>query len=398
MEGPMQEDVEQIRLQVRYESDRELLTEYTSCLTRGGCLLHTKKELDVGTEFLLEMASDPNFPATNVRGKVVRVPRREDDYEVAVQYVADEKTREALEVVLARVMVDSNQEYVRRQPRIPVNLVCVDNHNTRYLVRDVSRGGMGIVLPRESKLPADVEIGTLLSINLGLNQKSEVQLAGHVAWIRPRTEAQRAAFGVQFHIHNDTQRMVVLGLTHLLRPETILLQFFPGQTFDPRAFEEFAVSRAPLFDLPLIAMQRAVAHINRHTGATLTGKKTSKPVEWGTRETFSAGVTFKGALAGEIWIKTDMNFATRLSRIYLPDDTNRLDLMRDSLMELLSTIAGQMGDELEVHGYAIDVIPPKPGAKSFETFPGQQVTIYELTGVDAPVELTVVNSAPVPNL
>lgn len=352
-------------------------------------MLHTQRAIDVGTEFLFEMVSDPNLPATQVHGTVTRVTPRGSDFEVAVQYESDQRSREALDVVLGRVMGGMNPEYTRRHPRIPINLVCVDEAGTRYLVFDISRGGMGLVLSAGVDLPPGVENGTLLSVNVAVFDRAEITIAGHVAWARAREPNQRAGFGVQFHLRHDGQRMAVLGMTHLLRPDKLSLRFYPGQIFDPRASDEFTVVRAPLFDVPLIAMRRALFNFNRFLGLDLKGKHIQGNSNQLGANAVSVHVGFRGALSGEIWLRTTQAFASRLSRVYLSEDTTRIDLIKDSLTELLSTIAGQMGDELEVHGYAIDVVPPNPEVTQLEPRTGMQTVSYVLEGAGEPIELTV---------
>jgi CheY-specific phosphatase CheX len=286
-----------------------------------------------------------------------------------------------------------NPEFTRRHPRIPVNLVCIDEADTRYLVFDISRGGMGLVLSAGADLPQGVEKGTLLNASVVVYDKAEISIAGHIAWARERAPNQRAALGVQFHLRHDGQRMAVLGMTHLLRPDKLSLRFYVGQTFDPRASDEFVVLRAPLFDVPLIAMKLALFNFSRFLGIELKAKHIHRQTNQFAPNSVSVHVGFNGALSGEIWLRTSQAFATRLSRVYLSEDTQRIELIKDSLTELLSTIAGQMGDELEIHGYAIDVVPPNPEVTHLEPRHGMQSVSYLLEGAGEPIEFTVITAS-----
>ncbi|HRC54761.1 MAG TPA: PilZ domain-containing protein, partial [Kofleriaceae bacterium] len=123
------------------------MTEYTACLARGGCLLVTRRAVEVGSLFRFEMVCQEQAEAVELEGEVVRVRPIHGDtmsYELAVQY-RSHTAQAALEELLARIGTDDTHSHqiVRRFPRIPVNLPAEDSQGLgrRYLIRDLSAGG-----------------------------------------------------------------------------------------------------------------------------------------------------------------------------------------------------------------------------------------------------------------
>lgn len=377
-----------IRLKVRYSNDRELLTEYTGSISRGGCVIKTEKPIPVGTEFLFEMSSDQNLAAAEVRGRVVRVSEGQGRYDVVVQYSSDERTRQALEAVLMRVMVDPHRIQVRQHPRIPVNLVCRGEveREDKYLVRDLSMGGMGLALAAGRPLPDKLELGTGAHIKIKLGQDATIYLQGRVAWLAAMSEKRRATVGVQFQTLTDSQRLVIYGMTHLFRPEELLLSF----DFDQVHREQFAMEPPPhptLHDLPLIVRQSAITAIKKISGLTLTSASVGELPAMLVGSGVCVG--FSGALEGEILLAATPKFASQFADRFLDESVGDAEVVSDAMREFLSTVLGQTGDSLEEHGYAIDVLPSTETSFTATPKTGEQRFIYHLEGAGDPVVLAV---------
>lgn len=180
-------------------------------------------------------------------------------------------------------------------------------------------------------------------------------------------------------------------MLHLLRPNELLVrfeldEFVAGDAVVPAP----PPPRSALLDLPYIAMQCAVNTVGDCVGSPISAAtlaSTSLDVD---NEFFCVGVGITGALDGELWLATNPRFASRLASAYLHEETDTAEVVRDALNELLSTIAGQVGDTLEAEGYLIDVTPPIDAQLGVEPKPGEQRSTHALEGTLEPLELVVI--------
>lgn len=226
-----------IRLKVTYESARSLVTEYTTSVSKGGCLVETTRPLPMGTQFLFEMYDRGATEPVEIEGRVVRSEPVEgtDRYLVGIEYVASEERRAALDQVLERVFAEHRQEKARRHPRIPVNLVARDGRDARlrYLIRDLSLGGLGLRLPGNRDLPEGLALKTAVAFSIELEEHAAVEIAGEVVWmLQGRSGFTQAGIGVEFLPLTKSKRQVLEKLLRLHRPASLKVSFVtPPKSF-----------------------------------------------------------------------------------------------------------------------------------------------------------------------
>lgn len=217
-----------IRLKVSFRSARSLVTEYTTSVSKGGCQLRAKKGLKPGTRFVFEMfARDADEPV-KVEGEVVRSMLGPDGlYEVGVRYVASSGERAALAKLLEEIVAEQRFEKARRHPRIPVNLVARDSADASrlYLVRDLSRGGLGLRLPDGQELPPALATGRKVWLEVTLVDE-KVDIAGQVVWsTQGRAGFTHAGAGVAFEELEGRRLSAFEALARLERPKDLALRF-----------------------------------------------------------------------------------------------------------------------------------------------------------------------------
>ena len=157
-----------MRLKVEFRNARALLTEYTTSVSKGGCRIECRQQLKLGTRFIFEMFAKNSREPVEIEGVVTRCDKSltPDLYEIGIQYAPSEGKRAALEGVLDEIFEEHRYEKARLHPRLPVNLVVGDSVDPglKYLIRDLSRGGMGLRLPAAAQLPGHIQSGALVCL------------------------------------------------------------------------------------------------------------------------------------------------------------------------------------------------------------------------------------------
>jgi hypothetical protein len=220
-----------IRLNVVYRSARSLVTEYTTSVSRGGCRLQCKQAIAVGTNFVFQMLANKSTLPVEIVGEVMwcRPATEPGLFDVGVKYVPSEDKRAALESVLEQIFQEHDKEPTRLHVRVPVNLVAQDTvtPTRRYLVRDISHGGIGLRLPMDLDLPDDLVPRTLVNFAVKLGQ-SVVEIGGEVVWtLKRRPGFTHAAIGVAFVGAGPAQHEIIDALVHLSRPAELFLTLVP---------------------------------------------------------------------------------------------------------------------------------------------------------------------------
>lgn len=219
-----------IRLKVTYKSARALITEFTTCVSRGGCAIRSPRQLDVGTRFVFELSARGEESGVEIEGEVVRCDpsAAQGQWEIGIRYITAAQGRATLESVLEKVFAEHQYEKARRHPRVPVNLVAedVDDPSRRYLIRDVSRGGLGLRLAQNESLPDNVTAGARVTFTIQFPDSVAVDLRAEVAWTaQARPPYRQGALGLSFPVLGTRQLEVLEMLVRLHRPERILVSF-----------------------------------------------------------------------------------------------------------------------------------------------------------------------------
>ncbi len=174
-----------IRLKVVYKTPHNLLAEFTRSLGRGEVTIPSRKSVPVGTRFIFELRTQGSKDPVEVLGNVLRVTESlPGQYLLHIRYQAPEN-RPGLDALL-KVFLDSHRyEKVRKHPRLPLFLKVGEATRTassvEYVVRDISRGGLGMEI-LASKPPSHLTAGTpfLLELHLDLGH---LALHGEIAWL-----------------------------------------------------------------------------------------------------------------------------------------------------------------------------------------------------------------------
>ena len=191
-----------VRLKVNYKSAESLLGEYNRSVAQGHVAIESRKELPLGTRFVIELRASGIPAAVEVLGEVVEViPFNSGKYLLGIRYDPG-PDRSGVEAVLSRIFAAQEHEKMRRYPRIPINLRANEDliDSTPYVVRDISRGGAGVVVELPG-MPSDVVVGAPFLLELRIGEFG-LALPGEVAWaVSPPAERSlwfSPAFGVSF--------------------------------------------------------------------------------------------------------------------------------------------------------------------------------------------------------
>lgn len=191
-----------IRLQVSYKTPEAVLTEFTRSVGKSVVALESRKKVPLGTRFIFELKAAGVEEPIEVHGEVVQVaPTERAKWRLTIRYDAGDN-RKGLDALLQRIFDAHQKEKVRKHPRIPIQLRATEEapYSPSYLVRDISRGGVGIEI-ESPKLPKQVYVGNAFLLELSLSLGT-LSLHGEVAWVfAPQAERARwlnPSFGVHF--------------------------------------------------------------------------------------------------------------------------------------------------------------------------------------------------------
>lgn len=229
------DDRQPIRLKVVYRNARSLITEYTSSISRGGCRLQSKKELEPGTRFIFDLFARNSETPVNIEGRVAwcKPSATAGTFDVGIQYSTTREQDESLQRVLAAIFADEQNEKARLHPRIPVNLVADDavDPEMKYLIKDLSRGGVGLRLPAEANVPASVEMRTFVVFAVTFPGEQPLEVGGEVVWtVQGRAGYTTPAIGVAFVGMGEAQQSAIDRLCGLVRPESLTITFGPRKS------------------------------------------------------------------------------------------------------------------------------------------------------------------------
>ena len=198
-----------MRLRVSYKSPAALLGEFTRSVGKGTVALESAHRLPVGTRFVFELRAQGVEVPVEVLGEVVEVAAPSPGkYLLGVRYDPG-GGRDGVDTVLRKIFEAQANEKARRFPRVPIRLQATEDapRSASYLIRDLSRGGVGIEV-EAPRLPEAVRVGTpcLLEIWIALGT---LTLHGEVVWTSAappdRQKLANPTFGVNFgKLRQDT--------------------------------------------------------------------------------------------------------------------------------------------------------------------------------------------------
>nr|WP_211193869.1 PilZ domain-containing protein [Pyxidicoccus fallax] len=191
-----------VRLKVAYKTPQSLVGEYTRSVGQGGVTLETRRSLPLGTRFTFELHAGGVPRPVEVLGEVVQVePREAQRFLLTVRYGVGED-RTALDAMLQRIYSAQEHDGLRRFPRLPLHLRAVEAapFSPTFLVRDISRGGVGLEVQAPA-LPRHVRVGTPFLLEMDLKE-GPLMLHGEVVWTssvpRKHSETVTPGFGATF--------------------------------------------------------------------------------------------------------------------------------------------------------------------------------------------------------
>lgn len=223
-------DRKPVRLKVVFRTAHSLLTEYTTSVSKGGCRIEAHQPIEIGTRFIFEMFAGKSRSPVEIEGVVKRCEKASTAgrYEIGIQYTPAEGKRAALEGVIDEIFSEHEYEKARRHARVPVNLIATDagTPQLKYLIRDLSLGGLGLRLPAGAPVPAHVQVGS--GVRLTVRSQVPIEIAGEVVWTVAGIGAlTHPGIGISFVGMGPEQEQAIDALSRLQRTVALTLSFTP---------------------------------------------------------------------------------------------------------------------------------------------------------------------------
>jgi hypothetical protein len=232
-----------IRLKVGYRTPEALLAEYTRSVFRGSVALTAGRTLPVGTQFVFEMSAHGIPDPVEVTGEIIQARRgiSADRHLLTVRYEPG-SNRAGLSALLQSIFDSHEREKVRAHPRIPLQVRATEElpYSPSYLIRDISRGGLGLEL-EAPEIPERVKTGAPFLLELSMSA-GPLALYGEVTWVAPQRKEQskwvNPSFGMRFgKLRADSDALL---------KRILLLEPLPPPQWKARvSFGRDAVARMP---------------------------------------------------------------------------------------------------------------------------------------------------------
>jgi c-di-GMP-binding flagellar brake protein YcgR len=218
-----------IRLRVTFKSVHALVSEYTTSVSKGGCTIRAPVAVPPDTVFMMELSLEGQpRRSLEIEGRVVHAtPRKDKGFDIGISYVSASPPRR---VATTRFLdqVFAEQLANRKHSRVPVNLIAEDSSSSavHFLVRDLSRGGMGLKLPAEKSLSTDIEEGQAVEITVWHDGDEPFVFDSTIVRLdRGAPPKKPASIGLRFVKLSEANQRLVDALLYLHRPQAILLRF-----------------------------------------------------------------------------------------------------------------------------------------------------------------------------
>ncbi len=163
-----------------------------------------------------------------IEGRVMHTtPRREGGFDLGIQYVPASTPRR---IATTRFLDEVFREHLakRKHVRMPVNLIAQDagDPELNFLVRDLSRGGMGLRCPAGGSLPDRLEVGHRAELMVWHDGDEPFTFGASVVRLQPvREEGGQAVIGLCFDELSDANQRLLDALLYLHRPRAIQIRF-----------------------------------------------------------------------------------------------------------------------------------------------------------------------------
>jgi len=375
---------EPIRLKVTYRSAESLVTEYTTCVSKGGCTLVSQRRLELGTRFRFEMYASGRGQPLELEGEVTQVqPIDARQFELGIQYTTVALQRNALDALLSEITIDPGYETRRKHPRIPVNLIALD----RCVIRDLSCGGMrihgrGLARP-------DTEGSRVTLFAYSDDSFPPFEIGGTIVWGQRGTHVVRTRLGIRFDELADAELMVVIGMTRLWRPRRLELEFFaapPGALLADEAGERPRFTRTAR-DVAEMIRESAAQRLVELEGLELRVADPATARDHQPTEIARVGLV--GDIDGELIVEASQGLAAQIASNTLGEPVAASDraLVVDALAELVTGIAGGVCDDLDDRRVELEVTAPLDGLLNFD--PRDHLIGLELEGPHGRMSVSV---------
>lgn len=219
---------EPIRLKVTFKSLRALLSEYTTSVSKGGCTIRTQSAIEPGSVFIFALTAEGRERRSiEIEGRVQHsTPRSDGGFDVGISYVsASSPRRVATTRFLDEVFAEKLAK--RHHARVPVNLIAEDaDRPLRYLIRDLSRGGMGLKLAVDRELPADVCLGQRVQVSILHDGDLPFIFFGTIVRLEGGSATKKQpSIGLRFINLDEANSRMIDALLYLHRPRVVQLKF-----------------------------------------------------------------------------------------------------------------------------------------------------------------------------
>lgn len=218
-----------IRLKVSFKSVHALVSEYTTSVSKGGCTIRSPVAVTPDTVFMMELSLEGQTRRTlEIEGRVIHsTPRKDAGFDIGISYASASPPRR---VATTRFLdqVFAEQLANRKHSRVPVNLIAEDAENAQlhFLIRDLSRGGMGLKLPAEKTLAGTVVEGQCVEVTIWHDGDEPFVFDSTVVRLdRGAPPGKPASIGLSFVKLSEANQRLIDALLYLHRPQAILLRF-----------------------------------------------------------------------------------------------------------------------------------------------------------------------------
>ncbi len=211
------------RLPMSFPTAERLLEERARSAARAEVTLQGPAALAPGTRVVV-VASAPALlsPLELVAEVVGPAELSANEFVMKARYLGHLVESSAFDSTVRQALEAQAWERVRRSPRVPLNLIAEDAKASSrgYFVRDISEGGIGIIVPGALRCPA--RPGARFMLEVELEPMIVLELEATLVWAADASAAlPEARFGARFEELSEGQQVLIHNLLRHQHPVRI---------------------------------------------------------------------------------------------------------------------------------------------------------------------------------
>lgn len=217
------------RITLSFPTAERVLAERARSDAKAEVALESSAPLDPGARVVVLASSPALLAPLELLAEVVGPAQPSGaGFAIKARYLGRSIESSAFDSTVRQALEGQAWERIRRSPRVPLNLIAEDAEakGYGYFVRDISEGGIGIIVPGALRCPA--RVGERFALAVEIEPMIVLELEATLVWTSDASSEQtEARFGARFEELSEGQQILIHNLIRHRRPVRIAARLVP---------------------------------------------------------------------------------------------------------------------------------------------------------------------------